>query len=107
MPEPLPVSRSLVLEQAARRIAARLLVLDRELEAGDLSGWEEYVVLAQALAQLEQATSPVRTGRLMSTHEMAGRLGISPKTLLRRRARGEVEPALVMGKRGRGALRWQ
>ena len=46
-------------------------------------------------------------GELLSTKDLADRLGVTPKTLLRRRAKGELKPALELGERGRAAFRWR
>ncbi len=90
-------TRSLLLERAGGRIEARLLALDKRLDAGDESAWPEYLALVSALVGIEPALSPERVGRLMTTAEMARRLGVSVKTLLRRRRRGELAPALELG----------
>jgi helix-turn-helix protein len=94
--------RSLLLEQAAKRIEARLLELDKRVEGQDEGAWNEYVELAVALAALAPATLPEATGRLLTTREMVERLGISSRTLRRWRQRGEVRPAVER----RRALRW-
>ena len=66
---------------------------------------DEYVRLARALACVLPALAAENGGPLLSTKEMAARLNVSPKTLLRRRARGEIS-AVQLAKRGPGALRW-
>jgi predicted DNA-binding transcriptional regulator AlpA len=100
-------TRGLLLERAAARVERRLLELDKALEAGDRSGWEEYVRLAASLAALGQVTRPEHGGPLLTTEAMAARLGVSSRTILRRRKRGELTPAVQLGKRGRAALRWR
>ncbi len=99
-------NRSLLLERAAERIERRLLALDRVVEAGDTSAWPDYLATAAALAALEPTTRPEKTGRLLTTQEMARKLGVSSRTVLRKRKRGELTPAVQLGRRGRAALRW-
>ena len=50
-------------------------------------------------------TAPGAGGELLTTAQMAARLQIAPKTLLRRAKKGQLEP-IRLGQRGRGALRW-
>ena len=61
-----------------------------------------------AHARAPSGTLPLLTPAL---HRCAGRLverlGISSKTLLRRKASGEMRPAMVLGRRGRAAVRWR
>ncbi len=91
------------LDRAVRRLADRLDQLDRRLEAGDELAWAEYRETARALAEILAQLAPERRGALLTTAEMAERYGISPKTLLRRKARGEVQPAVQRGK----LIRWR
>jgi hypothetical protein len=97
---------ALRLQHAAGRLADRLGQLEERFKAGDDTAWTEYATVASALASVAAEIAPERSGRLMSTAEMAEKLGIAPKTLLKRRANGEVRPVLQLGKRGRAALRW-
>jgi hypothetical protein len=59
------------------------------------------------LAALLPHLTPGSRGELLTTKQMAERLGISPKTLLKRKATGEIRPALRLGARGRAAIRWK
>jgi hypothetical protein len=105
-----PSTRTLLLERAAERVEARLLELDRVMEAGgdEPAIWREYLALAQALAVLAPAIKPEATGRLLSNAEMAARLGIAERTLRRRRKAGALVPAVELGRRGRGVtVRWR
>ncbi len=95
------------LEKAARLLSERLGALEDRLQAEDAAAWKEYAEVAAALAAVLPALAPERRGGLLTTAEMAQRLGISPKTLLRRKANGELTPALQLGRRGRAALRWR
>lgn len=96
---------ALRLERAAQRLGERLAALEARLDDAPES-WAEYREVASALALILPQLAPERRGALLTTAEMAERLGIAPKTLLKRKARGEVRPAVVLGKRGRAALRW-
>jgi hypothetical protein len=98
---------ALQLERAARRLGDRLAELEDRLQQGDTDAWTPYLDTAQALATVLPAIAPGARGELLTTEQMAARLNIAPKTLLRRRARGQVKPALQLGQRGRAALRWR
>jgi hypothetical protein len=50
-------------------------------------------------------TAPGAGGELLTTRQMAARLQLSPRTLLRRAKAGKAEP-IRFGERGRGAVRW-
>jgi hypothetical protein len=60
-----------------------------------------------ALARLVPLLAPGAHGELLTTKAMAERLGISPKTLLKRKASGEIHPAVQIGARGVAAIRWR
>jgi hypothetical protein len=62
---------------------------------------------ASALAELTRATSPQVAGRLLTAKELAAKLHVDPKTVLRRRQRGQLVPVASpkAGKKG-AALRW-
>jgi Helix-turn-helix domain len=94
------------LEAAAGRLAARLDALDVELEAGG-AVWPEYAALAGALATVVAQLVPGARGELLTTAQMAERLHVKPKTLLKWRKAGKVTPAEQLGKRGRAAIRWK
>jgi DNA-binding XRE family transcriptional regulator len=96
---PRPIRRQLA--QAAGLLAARLSALEAELP----SSWSEYLATAVALAALVEHLTPA-SGELLTTRDMAERLGISSKTLLRRKRNGQATPALTLGRRGRAAIRW-
>lgn len=97
---------TLRLERAAHRLVERLVTLEDRLQDDAAAPWKEYAETASALAVILPSLAPERRGGLLTTAQMAERLGIAPKTLLKRKARGELRPALVLGKRGRAALRW-
>lgn len=95
----------LALTRIERRLVERVAQLEARLDAGDESAWSAYCDTAATLATIAPLVAPGAGGKLMTTGEMAHLMNISPKTLLRRRARGEVQ-AIQLGRRGRAALRW-
>ena len=103
----LQTAAALHLERAARRLGERLAELEERLQQDDGGAWNDYLATVNTLAAVLPELSPEKRGRLMTTAELAERIGIAPKTLLRRRKRGETKPAVVLGKRGSGALRWR
>ncbi len=92
-----------VLQRSAGILAARLAALEGELGSGDESRWADYIATVHALAAIIPNLAPERGGALLTTGEMAARLGISAKTLLRRKSDGGIRPALQRGK----LIRWR
>jgi hypothetical protein len=43
---------------------------------------------------------------MVTTAQLAKLMHVAPKTILRRRKAGTIAGAIQLGKRGRGALRW-
>ena len=97
---------ALRLEHAAGRLADRLALLETRLRDDEAAAWSEFREVAVALSMILPNIAPGRSGGLLTTAQMAERLGVSAKTVLKRRKAGELRPALVLGKRGRAALRW-
>ncbi len=93
----------MALDRAVRRLTQRLDQLDQRVEAGDETAWPEYQETARALAEIIGHLAPERRGALLTTAQMAERYGISPTTLLKRKARGEIRPAVQRGK----LIRWR
>lgn len=91
------------LERVLVRLTDRLDALEAELDAGEVGRWPEYAALAAALATVAAQIAPGARGELLTTREMAERLHIKPKTLLRHVATGALAPAL---RRGR-LIRWK
>jgi hypothetical protein len=77
------------------------------LEEGQDAAWADLFQAINTLATVAPMVAPGARGELLSTKEMAERLGIAPKTLLKRKSRGQVTPALQLGRRGRAAIRWK
>jgi hypothetical protein len=96
---------TLALARAERRLLARLEELDARLDADDATAWPEYRETAATLATI--ARQARESGALLTTGELADKLGVSSKTILRRAKRGELKPALRAAARGSGALRWR
>jgi hypothetical protein len=93
------------LRRAVPLIEARLAELEAKIQSGDESAWSAYLETLQTATMLQAQASPGAGGALLTTAELAAKLGVAPKTILRRRARGELT-AHVTGRRGRAALRW-
>lgn len=92
----------LLLQKAERLLVNRLEQLEARLLAGDEGAWPAYLEALKVLASLVPNLRPDAGGPMLTTAEMASRLGVAPKTLLRRKARGEIWPAVAQGK----FLRW-
>lgn len=90
---------ALLLGRGLQLLAVRVTALEDRVRAGDENAWPPYLAALQALAALDR---PARGGSL-TTADMADRLGITPKSLLRRVKRGDVVPALRAGK----LIRWR
>jgi hypothetical protein len=96
----------LVLEHAQHRLAARLAQVEARIAAGDEGAWPEYRELAVAIATVATQVVPGVRGELLTTKQLAERLQVAPKTILRRAKRGELAGVVRFGARGRGALRF-
>ncbi len=89
-------------DRAARLLAERLDVLEQRVRGGDEIAWAAYQETLRTLTALLPFLGPER-GAMLTTAEMAARLGVAPKTLLRHKAKGRIRPAIVEGK----LLRWK
>lgn len=94
------------LARAPRLLDERLGVLEARLRSGDEGVWLEYVATVQALTAALAHSAPGAGGKLVSTRELGQLMGLSPKTILRRRAKGQIQGAVELGRRGRAAVRW-
>jgi hypothetical protein len=92
-----------ILERTARLLLARCEGLTARAEAGDAPALAELLAIVGPLAALLPQLEPEARGALLTTRELATRLGVEPKTVLRRRARGELRPALASGR----LIRWR
>ena len=91
------------LERYVRLLINRVSELEARIQAGDDTAWSDLIEAVKALALVVSNLAPERRGALLTTSEMAARLGIAPKTLLRHKARGHIRPALQRGK----LIRWR
>jgi hypothetical protein len=96
-----------LLTRAKNVLELRLSDLIDRVESGDASAWPDLIEMVKAMAALAPHVAPGARGELLTTKQMAERLGIAPKTLLKRKARGQATPALQLGRRGRAAIRWK
>ena len=91
------------LERSARLLLARVCQLEERVCQGEEAAWAPYLATLATLAHVLDHVTPGRRGELLTTSQMAARLNLSPKTLLRRKARGEIRPAVQRGK----LIRWR
>ena len=59
--------------------------------------------MVKALILVVSNLAPERRGAYLTTAEMAQRLNLSPKTLLKHKANGKIRPAVQQGK----LIRWK
>ena len=91
------------LERAAVLLAQRAGQLEERVRQGDGGTWAEYRETLNTLAGVLNHLAPGRRGELLTTAEMAKRLNVTPKTLLKRKAQGDIRPVLERGK----FIRWR
>ena len=97
---------SLDLYRVRKKLEARLVALEARVTTGQDAEvvWREYVRELDVFLRLEdRIAAQAPTTPFLSTKEMADRLGITVKTLLRRKKRGHIRPAVAHGK----GLRWR
>jgi len=92
-----------ILERAARVLLTRVETLISPAETGDPAALADLIALVGPLSTLLPQLEPEARGALLTTQQLAERLGVKPKTVLRRRARGELRPALASGR----LIRWR
>jgi hypothetical protein len=95
------------LERFRERLTHRLVKLDALVDVEHPVGpeWSAYVETGLALAKLTHETTS--TTPLLTTKQMAERMNVHPKTILRRRKQGLLTPVSSpkAGRKG-AALRW-
>lgn len=91
-----------LLDRAQRVIAERVEALEARVRAGE-EVWPEYLRTLEVLALVTAQLAPERRGALLSTAEMAARLGVTPKSLLRAKSQGRIRPAVQSGR----LVRWR
>src|SRR5262245_19693616 len=96
---------ALTLARAEQRLVAELQPLETRLDASGGDGlWTAYLEAVLVLAQLarHRAQADHESESLMTTAELARRLNVSSKTVLRARKAGVLTPALARGR----VIRW-
>jgi len=93
---------SVALARAARLIEARLIEIEAHLHEGD-AVWADYFATVKIALEIEARLTPGGHGELISTADLAKRLNLSPKTILRRKKAGTLRPAIAVGK----LIRWK
>jgi hypothetical protein len=96
---------ALTLAGAERRLLGRIQQLERRLEeTAEAELWTSWIEAIVALAQLarDRAASKRQGESLMTTAELAQRLNVSSKTVLRARKAGAFTPVLARGR----VIRW-
>lgn len=91
---------TLALRRAVVRLVEHLRELEPRLDAGE-DCWTAYETAAVALAQLEATMAPGAVGRLLTSRELADKMGISTRTLRRHKAAGRLAPAATLGRTAR------
>ena len=86
------------LHRASLLLLKRLGDLERQISEGDETAWPEYRETALVVASLQEQAEP----EMLTTKDMATRLGVSVKTLLRHKQKGHITPTVKQGK----LLRW-
>jgi hypothetical protein len=90
------------LGKAEPLLVKRLEQLKERLQGGDEGAWTEFLEVLKVLAAILPNLRPEAGGPMLTTQEMASRLGVASKTLLRHKAEGRIRPAVERGK----LLRW-
>lgn len=98
------LSPEALLTRARQLLLSRVGELEARVRAGDEDAWPLYLAAVSTLSALVAETAPGQNGRLLSTRELAQRLGVSAKTVLKRKRAGEIRPAMQAGKR---LIRWK
>jgi hypothetical protein len=96
------VKTRLVLRKAEGMLTDRLEQLQNRVQAGEAALWGDLVQVTATLVSVHGALAPEHGGSLLTTGEMAERLGMSVKTLLNHKHNGTIQPAVAKGKH----LRW-
>jgi hypothetical protein len=92
---------ALALQRAQRKLLEQLERLESQVDAADAETRREFREVAVALARLAEAAE--QRGDLMTSAELAQRLGVSTRTVRRRKQKGELTPALQSGR----IVRWR
>ncbi len=90
------------LQRSERLLTERLTTVQERLQAGEEAAWLEFLEVVKVLATLLPNLRPEAGGAMLTTKDMASRLGVSTKTLLRHKKEKRIQPAVAQGK----LLRW-
>ena len=101
-PHPRRLALDSTLERAAALVLSRWETLEARVTAGDETAWLEFHQASRALAALAPLLAPAQ-GALLTTEQLARRLGVTAKTVLRHKRAGALRPAVGVGK----FLRWR
>ena len=94
------------LHRVRNRLQARLVALETRIatDQDTEAVWREYVQVLDVFLRIEdRIATQAPAAPLLTTKEMATRLGITTRTLLARKKRGHVRPSVAHGK----ALHWR
>ena len=97
---------TVALDRCTRRLLGRLEALEVQLDAGD-DVWVAYATIGASLAAVAAQARPGANGEHVTTQDLADKLGVHPKTVLRWKGEGRITPALELGARGRSAIKWR
>jgi hypothetical protein len=84
------------LKRSCVLLLGRVVVLEKRVQDGDESAWATYVESVTTLSTLLPHRQPGAGGELLTTKQMAERLGISTKPLLKKRKNGGPRPAVTL-----------
>lgn len=98
------IQARLELMRGADVLATRAALLRAQRAAGETARWREYIDTLRALAACVAVPETGDARGQLTTRQLSDRLGVSKRTIRRRRARGELAPVQVGG-RGR-THRW-
>ncbi len=94
------------LHRVRSRLQARLVALETQLATDQDAEavWTEYLRALDLYLRIDDhLATQVPPAPLLTTREMANRLGISVRCLLGRKKKGHIRPTIAHGK----ALRWR
>lgn len=92
------------LIRAVNLLADRLAAIEARIGGGDESAWPDYLAAAVALAQIRPALMPGMEARPVTQEALARELGVTPRTVRRRRARAEGSAGAA---KSGGVIRWR
>lgn len=91
------------LEASVELLSDRLAVLEPGVRVADEEAWARYLGTLQGLVAVLARLDAHSPAHLLTTGEMAERLGLAASTLLKHARNGKTRPALKAGK----LIRWR